>query len=119
MGGALCSVCLTDNECKFLSDSGVLPGLNKCQKLPARSKCVECIKNEDCPSERPYCNDFFGKCDECRRNNDCLKGYICDIQMINGEPVYDKPRKCFLGNCKFDEDCIKIGKNTCVDHKCE
>ena len=60
-----------------------------------------------------------GECDECRRNNDCLKGYICDIQMINGEPVYDKPRKCFLGNCKFDEDCIKIGKNTCVDHKCE
>ncbi|GEM_PF-4303212 len=120
-GGAMCSVCLSDDECKFLSNSGILQGLNKCKKLPARSECVECIKDNDCPTNRPYCDDLFGVCDECQSDNInklCKEGYVCDLQEIDGNWRPDLPKKCFQGDCVINDDCLKIGKNTCVDHQC-
>jgi len=35
-----------------------------------RGRCVECIGDDDCDSDDPYC--VSGQCEECRRDDDCF-----------------------------------------------
>ena len=57
------------------SDSGALcnPTCNGTTPIcdEATAKCVECVKNFDCPQSRPYCDTGVGECIQCRANAEC------------------------------------------------
>ena len=103
-------------------------------------RCVECIENNHCPSEKPHC-DWDMECEECLVSTHCPTGescvmrnghWVCRVRDCvdlkgEGEPNYcannfsDRPicdeekRRCV--ECIIPEDC-KGARQTCIDSVC-
>lgn len=55
--------------------------------------CVECAQDQDCTSDRPFCEGFA--CVECRIADDC--------PMFDGDDDEDDQRTCEHGTCTLPE----------------
>ncbi|MEO8902376.1 MAG: hypothetical protein ABI627_12685 [Polyangiaceae bacterium] len=80
--------------CSDDSDDCGLPSL-RCN--PSTNTCVECVTNQQCPTDRPACSADTGRCLPCSATVACPKGQACDLQT----------NKC-LTNCKDNSACTGV-----------
>lgn len=75
----VCVMCETDSDCSGFSLFSPFP-------LQCRmGTCRECVIDEDCPTERPFCSSLIGICEECRTAAQCPLGSACVSRVPNIE----------------------------------
>jgi hypothetical protein len=52
--------------------------------------CRECLVDDDCPTDRRFCNSLIGICEECRTAAQCPPGAAC----VPTVPNIDVFRQC-------------------------
>ena len=60
MERGVCVVCDSDASCSGVGYCG-----------PTGTRCTECVADEQCPSDRPYCDPVLFECVVCRDARDC------------------------------------------------
>lgn len=74
--GFVCSaVAMLCMECRSSANCAGNPHGSRCD--PDIGRCVDCLGNAQCPTDRPQCDRRTGKCVVCVTSNECPAGSAC------------------------------------------
>lgn len=80
--GCVNSACVSYSNlnCQLTNDTHCLPG---------QRKCVECLSDSHCPSDKPYCQPESNTCQECLTNVDCRNNTQCNFVCNDNNGTWD------------------------------
>ena len=109
-----CEECTSSNDCAGNLRCGVPPhkenSMNFHPESSERLHCIECARDSDCGSEKPYCDNGTCVSVECMKNTDCCFMEICqNHSCIKLPKAYDRSSDPFYMQHNYDDHSIKEG----------